>query len=141
MRLIIRDNADRASEYVANYIVQRIQHYDPTPEHPFVLGLPTGSSPLGVYRLLVAKYKAGEVSFSNVVTFNMASFHKESVLFGSDSLRRRRTSTLASLATTPRATTRSCGSTSSRTSTCGRRTCTCSMATRPTSRPSVSPLR
>lgn len=61
MRLIIRDNAEHASSYVANYIVERIKHFSPTAAHPFVLGLPTGSSPLGVYRILVEKYKAGEV--------------------------------------------------------------------------------
>lgn len=61
MRLIIRDDADRASAYVANYIVERIKHFSPTPSHPFVLGLPTGSSPLGVYKILVEKYKADEV--------------------------------------------------------------------------------
>lgn len=61
MRLIIRDDAEAASAYVANYVVDRIKHFNPTPAHPFVLGLPTGSSPLGVYKILVQKYKAGEV--------------------------------------------------------------------------------
>jgi glucosamine-6-phosphate deaminase len=61
MRLIIRDNADAASSYIANYVVERIRNFNPTPTHPFVLGLPTGSSPLGVYRILVERYKAGEV--------------------------------------------------------------------------------
>ena len=63
MRLIIRDDSESASSYVANYIVERIKHFNPTPSHPFVLGLPTGSSPLGVYRILVEKYKAGEVRY------------------------------------------------------------------------------
>ena len=61
MRLIIRDDSDAASAYVANYVVDRIKTFKPTAAHPFVLGLPTGSSPLGVYRILVEKYKAGEV--------------------------------------------------------------------------------
>ncbi|KAH8666407.1 glucosamine-6-phosphate deaminase [Xylariales sp. PMI_506] len=74
MRLIIRDDSNAASAYVAKYIVDRINHFNPTPAHPFVLGLPTGSSPLGVYRLLVEKFKAGEVSFENVVTFNMDEY-------------------------------------------------------------------
>ena len=73
MRFIIKDDAAAASVHVANYIVDRITHFAPTPGHPFVLGLPTGSTPLGVYKKLVEKYKAGEVSFENVVTFNMAS--------------------------------------------------------------------
>lgn len=62
MRLIIRDNSDGASEYVANYIISRINTFHPSAENPFVLGLPTGSSPLGVYKVLVEKYKAGLVS-------------------------------------------------------------------------------
>ncbi|KAL2150861.1 hypothetical protein VTH82DRAFT_7424 [Thermothelomyces myriococcoides] len=74
MRFIIRDNEEAASAYVASYIVDRINHFAPTPEHPFVLGLPTGSTPLGVYKNLVEKYKAGEVSFENVVTFNMDEY-------------------------------------------------------------------
>lgn len=61
MRFIIRDDEEAACSYVANYIVDRIKHFAPTPRLPFVLGLPTGSSPLAVYRLLVDKYKAGEV--------------------------------------------------------------------------------
>ncbi|KAH8904451.1 glucosamine-6-phosphate isomerase [Coniochaeta sp. PMI_546] len=74
MRLIIRDQPEAASAYVANYIIDRIKHFAPTPAHPFVLGLPTGSSPLGVYRILVEKYKAGEISFENVITFNMDEY-------------------------------------------------------------------
>lgn len=61
MRLIIRDDAHAASSYVANYIVDRIKAFNPSRENPFVLGLPTGSSPQGVYQILVDKYKAGEV--------------------------------------------------------------------------------
>ena len=38
------------------------------------IGLPTGSSPVGVYRKLVDAYKAGRISFKNVVTFNMDEY-------------------------------------------------------------------
>lgn len=62
MRLIIRDDAQASSSYVANYIIDRIKAFHPNAQNPFVLGLPTGSSPLGVYKILVEKYKAGEVS-------------------------------------------------------------------------------
>ncbi|KAG5998702.1 Glucosamine-6-phosphate isomerase 1 [Claviceps pusilla] len=74
MRLIIRDDDSAASSYVANYIIDRIKTFQPTAENPFVLGLPTGSSPLGVYKVLVEKYKAGEISFEHVVTFNMDEY-------------------------------------------------------------------
>ena len=49
----------------------RIKTFNPTAEHPFILGLPTGSSPVKIYKILVEKYKAGEISFEHVVTFNM----------------------------------------------------------------------
>jgi glucosamine-6-phosphate deaminase len=68
MRFFIRDDAAAASVHVANYIVDRINHFAPTPAHRFVLGLPTGGTPLGVYRVLVEKYKAGEVRQSKAVT-------------------------------------------------------------------------
>jgi glucosamine-6-phosphate deaminase len=46
----------------------------PTAEKPYVLGLPTGSSPLGIYRELIKLHQAGVVSFKNVVTFNMDEY-------------------------------------------------------------------
>lgn len=61
MRLIVREDSTLVAEYVANYITTRIKEFDPSLERPFVLGLPTGSSPIEVYRILTAKYKAGEV--------------------------------------------------------------------------------
>ncbi|KIH91735.1 glucosamine-6-phosphate deaminase [Sporothrix brasiliensis 5110] len=74
MRLIIRDDEDQASGFVANYIVDRIRTFAPTAEHPFVLGLPTGSSPLNVYARLVEAYKQHRVSFAHVITFNMDEY-------------------------------------------------------------------
>ena len=47
---------------------------DGDPDRPFVLGLPTGSSPTAVYQRLVEMHKRGEVSFANVVTFNMDEY-------------------------------------------------------------------
>lgn len=52
---------------------ERIKTFDPTPDRPFVLGLPTGSSPVLIYQTLVQRHKAGDISFQNVVTFNMVS--------------------------------------------------------------------
>ncbi|CAG8957606.1 hypothetical protein HYFRA_00010473 [Hymenoscyphus fraxineus] len=74
MRLIIREDPASASSYIANYIINRIKSFKPTSEHKFVLGLPTGSSPVGIYKILVEKYKAGEISFENVITFNMDEY-------------------------------------------------------------------
>ncbi|RMD41797.1 hypothetical protein DV735_g3336, partial [Chaetothyriales sp. CBS 134920] len=74
MRFIIRDDDTAASEYVTNYIVKRILDFAPTPTKPFVLGLPTGSSPVKVYAGLVKAHKEGKVSFANVKTFNMDEY-------------------------------------------------------------------
>ncbi|KAI8871043.1 glucosamine-6-phosphate isomerase [Ramicandelaber brevisporus] len=74
MRLIIREDADRVARYVANYIKLRIHEFNPTTERPFVIGLPTGSSPIGVYKYLVEMYRRGELSFEHVVSFNMDEY-------------------------------------------------------------------
>ncbi len=74
MRLIIRPDYETMCRWAANYIVGRIKEFNPTPARPFVIGLPTGSSPLSVYAELVALYKAGKVSFANVVSFNMDEY-------------------------------------------------------------------
>ncbi|KAI0708946.1 glucosamine-6-phosphate isomerase [Cerioporus squamosus] len=74
MRLIIRDNATAVGEYIGNYIAKRINDFAPTPEKPFVLGLPTGSSPIPTYKHLIKLVKEGKLSFKNVVTFNMDEY-------------------------------------------------------------------
>lgn len=74
MRLIIEETYDRMSEWAARYVAARINAAKPTKKEPFVLGCPTGSSPLGLYRKLIELYEKGEVSFRNVVTFNMDEY-------------------------------------------------------------------
>lgn len=72
MKLIIRNDYDAMSEWAANHIANAINSHKEN--RPFVLGLPTGSSPLGVYKRLIEMNKAGKVSFKNVVTFNMDEY-------------------------------------------------------------------
>lgn len=74
MRVIIEPNYDAAAKWTANYITKRINESGPSKGKPFVLGLPTGSSPIGVYNQLVALCKSGELSFENVITFNMDEY-------------------------------------------------------------------
>lgn len=74
MRLIIEPTYNEVSRWAAEYVAARINEAHPTEEHPFVLGCPTGSSPLGMYRALIELNKAGKVSFRNVVTFNMDEY-------------------------------------------------------------------
>lgn len=74
MRLTIRQDANAVGEYIGQYIAQRINAFSPTPEKPFVLGLPTGSSPIPTYRVLIRLVQEGKLSFQNVVTFNMDEY-------------------------------------------------------------------
>ena len=85
MKVIIQQNYDKMCEWAANHIMAAINNHKG--DKPFILGLPTGSSPLGVYARLIQYYKAGKVSFKNVVTFNMDEYvglpktHHESYWF------------------------------------------------------------
>ena len=74
MRLIIQPDADQMAQWAANYIAAKINKAEATPENPFVLGLPTGSSPLNTYKALIKLYERGVVSFENVITFNMDEY-------------------------------------------------------------------
>ncbi len=74
MRLIIEQDYSNVSKWAANYVASKINASNPTAEKPFILGLPTGSSPLGMYRELIALNKAGVVSFKHVITFNMDEY-------------------------------------------------------------------
>ena len=74
MRLIIQPDYESLSQWAADYIATTINKANPTAEKPFVLGLPTGSSPLCTYKELIKLYRAGRVSFKNVVTFNMDEY-------------------------------------------------------------------
>ena len=67
MRVIINPDYAALSKWGANYVAAKINAANPTPEKPFKLGCPTGSSPLGLY-------KEGKVSFASVVTFNMDEY-------------------------------------------------------------------
>lgn len=74
MRLIIKDDYKAMSAFAADHIIRRIREFNPTPDKPYVLGLPTGSTPEGTYACLVKAFQKGEVSFRNVVTFNMDEY-------------------------------------------------------------------
>ena len=74
MKIIIRKDYQQLSQWTAAYIAERINNFKPTKERPFVLGLPTGSSPLGTYKALIKLNKERAVSFENVVTFNMDEY-------------------------------------------------------------------
>ena len=73
MRLLIFDDYEQMSRWAARYVARRIAQ-EASHLRPFVLGLPTGSTPVGTYRHLVELHRRGEVSFRHVVTFNMDEY-------------------------------------------------------------------
>ncbi len=74
MRLLPLKDKTQAGVWTAKYIANRINSFQPTAEKPFVLGLPTGSTPIPTYQALIQLYQHGEVSFQHVVTFNMDEY-------------------------------------------------------------------
>ncbi len=74
MRLIIQPDYDAVSLWAAHYVAAKINEAKPTADKPFVLGCPTGSTPLGMYKNLIELNKKGLVSFEHVVTFNMDEY-------------------------------------------------------------------
>lgn len=74
MQVIIKKDGADASIWAAHHIADAIKAKAAKTDKPFVLGLPTGGTPVETYRELVRMYKAGEISFKNVITFNMDEY-------------------------------------------------------------------
>ncbi|XP_071787745.1 glucosamine-6-phosphate deaminase 2-like [Asterias amurensis] len=74
MRLVILDDYSKASEWAAKYVRNRILEFNPDADRYFTLGLPTGSTPIGMYKKLIEFHKAGDLSFKYVKTFNMDEY-------------------------------------------------------------------
>lgn len=74
MRVILRSSPEEVGQWAAQYVKQQITSFAPTADQPFVLGLPTGSTPLAMYKTLIAFCQRGELSFRHVVTFNMDEY-------------------------------------------------------------------
>ncbi|MFK4784673.1 glucosamine-6-phosphate deaminase [Fusobacterium sp. MFO224] len=72
MRVIITNKS--FCDWAAIHIARKILEAKPTKENPFVLGLPTGGTPINMYKRLVEFHKEGILSFENVVTFNMDEY-------------------------------------------------------------------
>ena len=74
MRVIIQPDYASVSKWAANYVAVAIKKFNPTEDKKFVLGLPTGSTPMGMYKELIELHRKGAVSFKHVVTFNMDEY-------------------------------------------------------------------
>lgn len=69
MNFIKVKNYEEMSEKACEIIVDRMGKL----QKP-ILGLATGSTPEGLYKLLIEKYKKGELDFSNTITFNLDEY-------------------------------------------------------------------
>ena len=69
MRIICAKDYNDLSRKAANIIASVIQL-----KPDCVLGLATGSSPIGTYQELIAKYNAGDLDFSKVSTVNLDEY-------------------------------------------------------------------
>ena len=74
MKLVIRENSSKGSIWAAHYIAKKINEKAALTDKPFVIGLCTGSTPIETYAELIRMVKAGEVSFKNVISFNMDEY-------------------------------------------------------------------
>ncbi|CAJ0579213.1 unnamed protein product, partial [Mesorhabditis spiculigera] len=74
MKLIIEETGEAVADFAAQYVAKKIREFDGNPNKLFVLGLPTGSTPLGMYKKLIEIHRQGKVSFKYVKTFNMDEY-------------------------------------------------------------------
>ncbi len=74
LRTVVVTDADELATLLADRIVATIRRATADRDR-CVLGLATGSTPLGVYRELIRRHAAGEVDFSSVVTFNLDEYY------------------------------------------------------------------
>ncbi len=69
MKVVILKDAAAVASYGAEIFIKQI-HKKPNS----VLGLATGSTPVALYKELIAAYKAGKVSFAGVTSFNLDEY-------------------------------------------------------------------
>tara|TARA_B110000467_G_C18206338_1_gene414749 strand:+ start:29 stop:835 length:807 start_codon:yes stop_codon:yes gene_type:complete len=69
MQVIIFDDAQQVADSAAQWVAELVNKK----RNP-VLGLATGSTPISLYKALVNKHKAGELSFKNTTSFNLDEY-------------------------------------------------------------------
>lgn len=69
MEIRIFENKEALSRAAAKYFIDVINEK----KHP-VLGLATGSSPIGMYEKLIESYQKGDIDLSNVTTYNLDEY-------------------------------------------------------------------
>lgn len=69
MKIIKVNDYNELSKRAASIFVNRINRLNKP-----VIGLATGSTPEKMYEILVGKYRSGEISFSEIITFNLDEY-------------------------------------------------------------------
>lgn len=69
VKVIIARDASQACSFAAHFVVRQVQM-----KPDMVLGLATGTTMIEFYRKLVARHRAGDVSFRRVTTFNLDEY-------------------------------------------------------------------
>ena len=69
MDIVIKKNYNEVSEFAAKCMLDVIKE-----KNDAVLGLPTGSTPIGMYNILVNEYKKKSISFNEIKTFNLDEY-------------------------------------------------------------------
>ena len=67
--LIITNSYEEMSQKAADIIIELLKKKPNS-----ILGLATGSTPLGLYKILISKYNEGLISFKDVQTFNLDEY-------------------------------------------------------------------
>ena len=70
MNFIVCNNYEEISEKAAEIIAELVKS-----KPNCILGLATGSTPVGTYKELIAKNKNGEISFKNTVSYNLDEYY------------------------------------------------------------------
>ena len=70
MKKIVCDNYNEMSRVAADIVARQLKEKPGT-----VLGLATGSTPLGLYAELARRYNAGEVDFARAQSFNLDEYY------------------------------------------------------------------
>ena len=70
----IFDDHEEITRHIAGRIAELIRA-KAAEGRPAVLGLATGSTPLGVYRELIRLHREESLDFSNVITFNLDEYY------------------------------------------------------------------
>ena len=70
MKIVVCNTYDELSQYIADRVAGLVNE---NPE--CILGLATGSTPVGMYNNLIELYKKGELDFSQVKSFNLDEYY------------------------------------------------------------------